>query len=65
MADTLQELWISYNSIEKMKGIGVLKNLKVGLGQIFSPGIKPGACITYIQNTCISEILTSDKKNDK
>lgn len=29
MADTLQELWISYNFIEKMKGIGVLKNLRV------------------------------------
>lgn len=29
MADTLEELWISYNNIEKLKGIGVLKKLKV------------------------------------
>nr|XP_047133503.1 dynein axonemal light chain 1 isoform X2 [Hydra vulgaris] len=28
VADSLEELWISYNSIEKLKGIGVLKNLK-------------------------------------
>ena len=31
MADTLEELWISYNNIEKLKGIGVLKKLKVNL----------------------------------
>jgi dynein light chain 1 len=30
VGDTLEELWISYNLIEKMKGIGVLKKLKVG-----------------------------------
>ena len=29
MGDTLVELWISYNLIEKMKGIGVLKKLQV------------------------------------
>lgn len=29
MGDTLEELWISYNLIEKLKGIGVLKKLKV------------------------------------
>ena len=29
VADTLEELWISYNNIEKLKGIGVLKKLKV------------------------------------
>ncbi len=28
MADTLEQLWISYCNIEKMKGISVLKNLK-------------------------------------
>ena len=31
VGDTLEELWISYNLIEKMKGIGVLKKLKVGI----------------------------------
>lgn len=29
MGDTLEELWISYNLIEKVKGISVLKKLKV------------------------------------
>lgn len=29
VAETLEELWISYNLIEKIKGIGVLKKLKV------------------------------------
>lgn len=29
MADTLEELWISYNFIEKLKGIDVLKKLRV------------------------------------
>ncbi|CAG4980498.1 unnamed protein product [Parnassius apollo] len=29
LGDTLEELWISYNLIEKLKGINVLKNLKV------------------------------------
>jgi dynein light chain 1 len=29
LGDTLEELWISYNLIEKLKGIGVLKKLKV------------------------------------
>ena len=29
MGDTLEELWISYNMIEKLKGINVLKKLKV------------------------------------
>lgn len=29
VADTLEQLWISYNLIEKLKGIAVLKKLKV------------------------------------
>jgi len=29
IGDTLEELWISYNLIEKIKGVNVLKNLKV------------------------------------
>ena len=29
MADTLEELWISYNNIERMKGINVLRKLAV------------------------------------
>ena len=29
VGDTLEELWISYNFIEKLKGINVLKKLKV------------------------------------
>ena len=29
MADSLEQLWISYNSVEKLKGIAVLKKLKV------------------------------------
>lgn len=29
VADTLEELWLSYNLIEKLKGVGVLKRLKV------------------------------------
>lgn len=29
MADTLEELWISYNLIEKLKGINVLRKLRV------------------------------------
>ena len=29
VGETLEELWISYNLIEKMKGISSLKNLKV------------------------------------
>ena len=29
VGDTLEELWISYNMIEKLKGINVLKKLKV------------------------------------
>lgn len=29
VADTLEELWISYNFIEKLKGVDVLKKLKV------------------------------------
>ena len=29
VGDTLVELWISYNLIEKLKGINVLKKLKV------------------------------------
>ena len=29
VGETLQELWISYNNIEKLKGINVLKKLKV------------------------------------
>ena len=31
VGETLQELWISYNFIEKLKGIGVLKKLKVSI----------------------------------
>lgn len=29
VADTLQELWLSYNAIEKLKGIQCMKNLRV------------------------------------
>lgn len=29
LADTLEELWISYNLIEKMKGIEIMKKLRV------------------------------------
>lgn len=29
LGDTLEELWISYNLVEKLKGINVLRNLKV------------------------------------
>lgn len=29
MAETLEELWLSYNLIEKLKGIHVLKKLRV------------------------------------
>lgn len=29
VADTLEELWLSYNLIEKLKGINVLKKLRV------------------------------------
>ena len=29
LGDTLEELWISYNLIEKMKGIHAMKNLRV------------------------------------
>lgn len=29
LGDTLKELWISYNLIEKMKGINVMRNLQV------------------------------------
>ena len=29
VSDTLEELWISYNNIEKLKGITVLAKLKV------------------------------------
>lgn len=29
VGDTLEELWISYNLIEKLKGIQCMKNLKV------------------------------------
>lgn len=29
LADTLEELWISYNLIEKLKGINVLRKLRV------------------------------------
>lgn len=29
VADTLEQLWISYNIIEKTKGVGALKKLKV------------------------------------
>ena len=29
LGDTLEELWISYNLIEKMKGINAMKNLRV------------------------------------
>ena len=32
VGDTLEELWISYNQIEKLKGINVLKKMKVGSG---------------------------------
>lgn len=28
MSETLEELWISYNLIEKVKGVGVCKKLK-------------------------------------
>lgn len=29
VGETLEELWISYNMIDKLKGVGSLKNLKV------------------------------------
>merc|ERR1712018_805663 len=29
VGDTLEQLWISYNNIEKLKGINVLKKLKI------------------------------------
>lgn len=29
LGDTLEELWISYNLIEKMKGINAMRNLRV------------------------------------
>lgn len=29
VGDTLEELWISYNFIEKLKGIHVMKKLKI------------------------------------
>lgn len=29
LGDTLEELWISYNAIEKLKGVNALRNLKV------------------------------------
>ena len=36
VGDTLQELWISYNNIEKLKGITVLAKLKVNMKFIYS-----------------------------
>lgn len=35
VGDTLQELWISYNNIEKLKGITVLAKLKVYTGKLY------------------------------
>ena len=35
MADTLEQLWISYNNIEKLKGIAVLKKLTVRSHSMF------------------------------
>lgn len=29
LGDTLEELWVSYNLIEKMKGINAMRNLRV------------------------------------
>ena len=29
LGETLEELWLSYNAIEKMKGVNALKNLRV------------------------------------
>ena len=42
VADTLRELWISYNQIDKLNGIEKLKNLQVwprpGLAALFVSG---------------------------
>ena len=40
MADTLQELWISYNNIEKLKGITALVNLQVYRFSLLDPYIE-------------------------
>ena len=36
MGDTLEELWISFNLIEKLKGVSVLKKLRVGKYRLIS-----------------------------
>ena len=41
VADTLQELWISYNNVEKLKGITVLAKLKVRHTHCLEPGSPP------------------------
>jgi hypothetical protein len=38
---SLQELWISYNSVESLKGIRCLKKLRVRLGFVLRPGARP------------------------
>jgi len=48
VGDTLEELWISYNSIEKLKGIHVLKKLKVSLCYIPS-NIFPNVCSSTVK----------------
>ena len=48
VADSLEELWISYNNIERMKGISVLRKLSV----------------LYMSNNAVKEWAEFTKLND-
>jgi Leucine-rich repeat (LRR) protein len=53
LAETLEELWVSYNYIEKTKGIGVMRKLKVlymsnNLVKEWAEFVKLGECPSLI-----------------
>lgn len=56
MADTLQQLWISYNNIEKLKGVTVLAKLKVRyMHSQHSLSFNTIAQVLYMSNNNVKE----------
>ncbi|ROT84909.1 hypothetical protein C7M84_021902 [Penaeus vannamei] len=55
LAETLEQLWISYNMIEKMKGVGVLKKLRVPL-HVQQSGQGLGEFIKLTELTALEEL---------
>ena len=57
VAETLEELWISYNNIEKLKGITVLANLRVRIKFVIWNMLSLHDAGTLRYSICLTTVL--------